>query len=69
MPLANERRIGIKLNSSIRTANRLAKKIEALLAAELGEGNFDIRTDGFQPPGWDESEVSISFRGQRREGT
>lgn len=67
MPLADERRIGIKFNSSIRKANAIARSIEALLATELGEGNYDIRTDGFQPPGWEDSGVSVSFRGERTE--
>jgi alpha-D-ribose 1-methylphosphonate 5-triphosphate synthase subunit PhnI len=38
VPFADERGIGTKFNSSIRKANAMARSIEALLAAELGEG-------------------------------
>jgi len=66
MPLADERRIGIKFNSSVRKANAIARKIDALLASELGE-DYDIRTDGFRPSEWATSDVSVSFRGERTE--
>ena len=65
MPQSGERRIGVKFQSSVRKANAIARRIEEILADELDD--YEIRTDGFHPAGWEASEVSVSFRGERSE--